>query len=173
MRSTFLVSMVLVAFTAFAQEPAVTLESIRNYRAVDERHATAGQPSEEQLRAIAAAGFESVINLAPTDSRSLKDEAASVEALGMKYYHIPVVWDNPTQADFDAFERAMKAAGDSKTLVHCQANFRATAFYALYAMKHLGWSEERAEQFRASVWKGSNLPVWEQFIRETKVRLRE
>jgi uncharacterized protein (TIGR01244 family) len=161
------------AFAAFSQEPAaVTLESIRNYRPVDSNHATAGQPNEAQMKAIADAGFKSVINLATIDPRYSLKEAASAKALGMTYYHVPVVWENPTQADFEAFERAMKSAGDSKTLVHCAANFRATAFYALYAMKHLGWSEARAEEFRASVWKGSNLPVWEQFIRDTKARLK-
>lgn len=161
------------AFVAVAQEHStVSLESIRNYRAVDEKYATAGQPNEEQLKAVADAGFKSVINLATIDPRySLKDEAASAKALGMTYYHVPVVWENPTPADFEAFERAMQAAGDSKTLVHCAANFRATAFYALYAMKHLGWSEARAEEFRATVWKGSNWPVWEQFIRDMKARI--
>lgn len=165
---------VAAAFAALAQEqPAVTLESIRNYVQVDGQYATAGQPNEAQLKAVADAGFKSVVNLAILDPRySLEDEAASAKALGMTYYHVPVAWDNPTQADFDAFERAMQAAGDTKTLVHCAANFRATAFYALYAMKHLGWSESRAEEFRAKVWKGSNQPVWEQFIRDTNARIR-
>jgi uncharacterized protein (TIGR01244 family) len=174
MYRTLIASLSLAAFIALAQEPpTVTLETIRNYRQVDEKHATAGQPNEEQLKAVAAAGFKSVINLATIDPRySLTDEAASAKALGIAYYHVPVVWENPTQADFDAFERAMRSAGDSKTLVHCAANFRATAFYALYAMKHLGWTEWKAEAFRATVWKGSDLPVWEQFIRETKARIR-
>jgi uncharacterized protein (TIGR01244 family) len=164
----------VVGFAALSEEQAVVaLESIRNYRQVDERHTTAGQPNEEQLKAVAAAGFKSVINLATIDPRySLEDEAAAAKSLGLTYYHVPVVWEKPTQADFEAFERAMQAAGDSKTLVHCAANFRATAFYALYAMKHLGWPEARAEEFRASVWKGSNLPVWEQFIRDTKADIK-
>jgi protein tyrosine phosphatase (PTP) superfamily phosphohydrolase (DUF442 family) len=91
----------------------------------------------------------------------------------MKYAHIPVPWDRPSDADFAEFEKAMQAAGEGKTLVHCAANFRATAFYSLYAMKHLGWSRERAEEFRGSIWRGSDFPVWEDFIRRTQSAIRE
>ena len=38
-----------------------TLESIVRYVPVSEALATAGQPSEEQLAAVAAAGFEVVV----------------------------------------------------------------------------------------------------------------
>jgi hypothetical protein len=38
-------------------------------------------------------------------------------------------------------------------------------------MKHLGWSAEQAEAFRAPIWAGSDYPVWEAFISEMKQRL--
>jgi protein tyrosine phosphatase (PTP) superfamily phosphohydrolase (DUF442 family) len=153
------------------EERAVT-QTIYNYRKVDDQYITAGQPREEQLRAAAAEGFEHVINLAPTSSRNaLPDEAGLVRSLGMGYDYIPVDWEKPTEADFAAFERAMGAAGERKTIVHCAANFRASAFYSLYAMKHLGWSAERAEEFRASIWKGSDYPVWEAFIEGMQAKI--
>jgi uncharacterized protein (TIGR01244 family) len=140
-------------------------KGIRNYRSVNDQYATAGQPSEEQLKAAAAEGFKIIINLATINPRySLADEDASVRALGMTYHHIPVEWDRPTDADFKAFEAAMQAAPRDKTLIHCAANFRATAFYGLYAMKHLGWSKADAQKLRASVWDGGNYPVWQDFI---------
>jgi protein tyrosine phosphatase (PTP) superfamily phosphohydrolase (DUF442 family) len=167
MRNTFLTILCTFAVAAAAQEMGT--QAIRNYRQVDERHATGGQPTEEQLKAAAAEGYRTIINLATIDPRySLKDEGASAAALGMKYHHIPVPWDRPSDADFAAFEKAMQSAGEDKTLVHCAANFRATAFYALYAMKHLGWSRARAEEFRASVWRGSDFPVWEEFVQRTQ-----
>lgn len=170
MRTIILTILCTVAAVSSAQEMGTP--TIYNYRKVDEHHATAGQPTEEQLKAAAAEGFETVINLATIDPRySLHDEGASVAALGMKYRHIPVPWDQPGDADFAAFEQAMQSAGEGKTLVHCAANFRATAFYSLYAMKHLGWSRARAEEFRASIWRGSNFPVWDDFIRRTQAAL--
>ena len=151
---------------------AVTTQTIYNYRKVDEQFVTAGQPRTAELRAAAAEGFKRVINLAPTSSRNaLPDEAGVVRALGLAYDYIPVDWEKPTDADFAAFERAMQAAGADKTIVHCAANYRASAFYSLYAMKHLSWSQARAEEFRSSIWKSSDYPVWEEFIRRTQARI--
>jgi protein tyrosine phosphatase (PTP) superfamily phosphohydrolase (DUF442 family) len=141
-------------------------QEIYNAREVHDDLITAGQPTEEQLRAVAAAGFTTVINLATYHPKaSLQDEAGLVKSLGMLYHHIPVAWDDPRESDFSAFEALMQQlpSGD-RVLLHCAANFRVTAFYALYAMKHLGWSEEQADAFRASIWRGSNYPVWERFV---------
>lgn len=145
----------------------MTTENILNYRQVDEHLLTGGQPTEQQLRAAADEGVRAVINLAPHGARNApEDEAGLVGALGMRYFHIPVPWDNPTERDFAAFEQAMRERGDAKTLIHCQANFRVTAFYSLYALKHLGWSLPQAEAFRASIWAGSDYPLWERFIHQ-------
>lgn len=147
-------------------------EAIFNYRRVDDALITGGQPTEEQLRAAAEEGVKMVINLAPTTpSYSLEDEAGLVDELGMSYHYIPVDWAQPTEADFAAFEAAMAERGEEKTLIHCMANFRVTAFYTLYAMKHLGWSEAQADELRASIWAGSDYPVWESFIQEMKGKL--
>lgn len=149
-------------------------DEIYNARVVDDRLITSGQPTEDQLRAVAAAGIDTVVNLAPHDAgNALPDEAGLVHALGMTYHHRPVVFANPTEGDFAAFEQVMaELPPGSRTLVHCAANFRVSAFYGLYAMKHLGWSVEQAEAFRATIWDGSDYPVWEAFISQMQQRLR-
>jgi protein tyrosine phosphatase (PTP) superfamily phosphohydrolase (DUF442 family) len=146
---------------------------IYNYRRVNDRISTGGQPTEEQLRAAAAEGFATVINLATIDpTRSLVDEAGLVRSLGMKYHHIPVKWDSPQESDFAAFEAAMQESSTDKTLIHCAANFRVTAFYGLYALKHLGWTEAQADELRAPIWADSSYPIWEHFIGEMKSKVR-
>jgi protein tyrosine phosphatase (PTP) superfamily phosphohydrolase (DUF442 family) len=150
----------------------MSTERILNYRKVDDLLITGGQPSAEQLRDAAAEGIVNVINLAPHESpHALDGEAGLVQSLGMRYFYIPVAWDNPTAADFAAFEQVMQARPAGKTLIHCMANFRVTAFYALYAQKHLGWSAERAEEFRASVWVDSDYPIWEAFIADMRAHI--
>ena len=147
-------------------------EAIYNARVVSDRLLTSGQPTEEQFRYLATEGFHTVINLAPYESgRSVAHEAELVGSLGMIYYHIPVVWDAPKDTDFAAFELAMANIGTHKTLIHCIANFRVTAFYSLYAQKHLGWSVAQAEAFRASIWEGSDVPVWRTFIARMQAQL--
>jgi protein tyrosine phosphatase (PTP) superfamily phosphohydrolase (DUF442 family) len=152
----------------------MSIEDIYHYRKVDDQLITGGQPTEEQLRAVAERGFGIVINLAPISPRyALDDEPGLVQSLGMQYHHIPVDWDNPTASDFSAFEALMQSQPAGKTFIHCAANFRVTAFYSLYAQKHLGWSKDQADTFRASIWQGSDYPIWEAFIGDMQTRISD
>jgi uncharacterized protein (TIGR01244 family) len=151
----------------------VSTQDIYNYRRVNDQLIIGGQPNEEQIKSAAGEGVTTVINLATLNPQSsLSDEAALVRSLGMTYYHIPVDWGNPQESDLDTFEKIFKRVSGEKTLVHCAANFRVTAFYSLYAMKHLGWSEAQADEFRASIWKGSDHPVWEEFVAAMKTKVK-
>lgn len=141
--------------------------TLLNFRRVDERLITSGQPSEAELAAFAAQGVEVVINLALHDdpNYSLPDEAATVRQLGMGYIHIPVRFDHPTEADFLAFMRAMDAHSSQKLWVHCAANMRVTAFMGLYRVIRLGWTRAPAFELMHSVWSPD--AVWSAFIEAT------
>jgi protein tyrosine phosphatase (PTP) superfamily phosphohydrolase (DUF442 family) len=150
----------------------VSTEDIQNYYKVDERIITGGQPTEGQIRSAAEDGYQVVVNLATIDRRySLDDEAGLAQSLGLAYHHIPVEWGAPTEADFDAFAAVMQQNQDKRVLVHCAANYRASAFYALYAMQNLGWSETQADALTASLWK-RQYPVWDAFIQNMKTRIK-
>jgi uncharacterized protein (TIGR01244 family) len=156
-----------------AKTKIMSTQEIYNYRKVDDQLITGGQPTEEQLKSAADEGVKTVINLATINPRySLEDEAGLVRSLGMTYCHIPVDWENPQDSDFEAFEATLQQLAAGKTLIHCAANFRVTAFYSLYAMQHLGWSEAQADEFRASIWQGSSYPVWERFIDHMKAKIK-
>jgi uncharacterized protein (TIGR01244 family) len=145
-----------------ADEKAI--EAIYNYRPLSEQLATAGQPTEEQLAAIARAGYEVVINLGLSGERySLPDERGLVESLGLEYVHIPVLWEQPTRSDLEQFFEAMDAHQQRKLFVHCAANYRVSAFVALYSIIRLGRPPEEAlrdvRTMRFPEW-------WQQFIDE-------
>lgn len=143
----------------------MSTQDIYNYLKVNNHLSTGGQPTDEQLKAAADEGFTVVINLATSDSRTaLADEAGVVKSLGLVYHHIPVDWAAPQDSDFEAFDQALQSVADDRTLVHCAANFRVTAFYSLYALKHLGWSAAQAAEFRTTIWQGGDYPVWASFI---------
>lgn len=145
---------------------------IFNFIQVNDAVITGGQPTTEQLQAVAAEGYATVINLFPFNpARSLPDEAGLVRSLGMAYEHIPVDWDSPTDADLAAFEQIMLQRAGGRILIHCAANYRATAFYSLFALKHLGWSRNEAEAFRARIWAGSDYPVWRAFIARMEAQI--
>src|SRR5512139_3905007 len=132
-----------------------TLSDIYNYRAVDDALATSGQPTAEQLGHIAAAGFDTVVNLALHDDPrySLPDERGTVHALGMDYVHIPVAFGAPAESDLLAFFAAMDAYRDGRIWLHCAANMRVTAFLGLYRVIRLGWEEERAFELLRGLWQ--------------------
>ena len=143
---------------------AGTVEAIYNYRRASPRLATSGQPTEAQIAAIAAAGFEVVINLALHDDPrySLADEPGTVQGLGMDYAHIPVKFAHPTAGDFNAFAAAMERNRQRQVWIHCAANMRVTAFLGLYRVLHEKWYEHEAFQLMHELWQPDE--VWSAFI---------
>jgi uncharacterized protein (TIGR01244 family) len=143
----------------------MAVEEIRNYRRVDDRVATGGQPTEEQLADARKVGFEAIVNLAPaTPDNAMRDEAAVVGNLGMEYHHIPVDWDNPTEDDLDRFFSVMGRLAEKRTLVHCAANYRVSVFYSLYALQAGRWSKDDAMAFIRSIWNPEDYPAWWKFL---------
>lgn len=141
------------------------LTPILNYRRVSEHVATGGQPTVDQLRAVARAGCRTVINLGLHDADyALPDERGTVESLGMKYVHIPVRWDGPTRANLERFSAVMAAHEGQDVFVHCAANKRVTVFVALDRFLRQGWPAQTAlRETEADLLP----PVWRQFIADT------
>jgi len=140
------------------------VSDIYNYREVDAKLSTSGQPTEDELRSLAREGFEVVINLALHDDPrySLPDETGLVQSLGMGYVHIPVQFAAPTQTDLHAFFAAMEQHRGRKMLVHCAANKRVGAFLGLYRVIQQRWPEQEAFALMNSLWEPD--AVWASFI---------
>ncbi len=136
---------------------------IYNWRRLDERITTSGQPTETQLTALRDLGVVHVLNLGlHSHERALADEEASVSALGMCYIHIPVDLGNPTQEDFDKFCAAMARVGDDPIHVHCIVNARVSAFLYRYQRDFLGRDEAAARVLMDTIWQPGG--VWADFI---------
>ena len=126
---------------------------------------SAGQPTRAQLAEIAAQGFGLVINLAlPTSDNAIPDEADLARSLGMDYIHIPVIWESPQPEDLTRFMDTMDAHRESKILVHCAMNYRASAFIALWRVLRQGWAREQAFTAQEEIWRLAEYPVWEKFV---------
>ena len=144
---------------------AGALERICNFRWRAPDLASAGQPLEEELRAVADAGFEVVINLALLDAEySLPDEPGLVHSLGMAFFHIPVTWESPTLENLQLFFTLMRQAQGRKIFLHCAANMRVSVFLALYRILQLGWSYADAMAQVTDVWEPD--AVWKAFIQK-------
>ena len=152
-----------------AQEPT-DFEEARNFHQISERLFTAGQIYPAQVPALQEEGVELVVNLAVADPKRNADEAFAVAGAGISYVNIPVLWDNPTAADLELFFEMMDARGERITLVHCFANYRASAFTFLYRVLREGVPEEEAREDLLAVWDDHMFemnPVWLEFIDTT------
>lgn len=128
-------------------------EHIAGWLRLDEHITTSGQPSEDELAEIKALGVEHVVNLALHDhEKSLADEHEELNALGVEYIHIPVVFSEPTEDDFDQFCREMGRLSGKKVHVHCIVNARVSAFFYRYRRDRLDWDEEKARADMNKIW---------------------
>ena len=157
--------LVVVFVLAPALAAAQSLSDIRNYKAYSPTFSSAGQPSKEQLALLKEEGFERIAYIAFSNSRgAIVDEDAIVKELGMDYVQVPVTWDAPTMSDFYAFVGVMQREPDKKTLLHCQANFRASAFAFLYRVIYEDIPIADAKTDMNTIWQPNE--TWRNLIFE-------
>jgi uncharacterized protein (TIGR01244 family) len=111
--------------------PPVGPFGIRNAAEIEPGLLVGGQPTAAQLRAIAAAGYKSVIDLrAPGEDRGF-DETSLLAELGLPYVNVPVS-GMPDAATVDRFLAELRRA-ERPLLLHCASSNRVGALlYAWY-----------------------------------------
>jgi len=140
-----------------------SIEGVYNYLKVGDELTTSGQPSAEQFVLIKAAGYKTIINLAPHNAEnSLRDEAALLDDLGLDYIHIPVDFRKPSKANFEKFVATINDVSLSSTWIHCAANMRVSAFVYKYRCEVLKEPSELARKDLDKIWEP--MGVWKKFI---------
>jgi protein tyrosine phosphatase (PTP) superfamily phosphohydrolase (DUF442 family) len=143
------------------------VNEIYNYWFYDDKLSSSGMPTIEQMKEIADAGVQLVINLAPHEvPNAVPDEAGIAKSLGMEYLNIPVIWREPKSESLIQFMDAMDAHMGKKIHVHCEANYRASSFIMMYRVLRLGWKKEEAIPIMERMWNPEDFPIWQKFIDE-------
>jgi len=141
------------------------MKDIHNYLFYDEMLSSSGMPTAEQMKAAAEAGVRVVINLAPHDvPNALPNEEELANSLGMEYLNIPVIWRAPESESLVRFMDVMDSHAGKKIHVHCEANYRASAFIMLYRVLRQGWKKEDAIPVMERMWNPEDFPIWQTFI---------
>ncbi len=149
----------------------MTIENSHNFRRVNDFLTTSGVVGAGRLAGLRSEGYDVVINLLPDESEyAVENEREIIEEQGVKYVYIPVDFKHPTLADYDRFVSAVERAKERKLHIHCAANYRVSAFYALYAESHGLWSHTEAETFIHNLWRPQERPGWPEFIAEVRKR---
>ena len=138
---------------------------INNFYKVSDTLSCSGQPSEAQLKELAAQKYQVIINLGLLDTLyALKDEKGFVKALNMAYYHIPVLFETPEINSLDTFIKRMNQHEDKKIHIHCAANFRGICFAGLWLYyKDLKTKAEMMDMIE-ELWHPDS--IWQSFLED-------
>jgi protein tyrosine phosphatase (PTP) superfamily phosphohydrolase (DUF442 family) len=103
-----------------------------------------GQPTREQLEALADAGGSIVLDVRdPMEPRPV-NESAVVKELGMEYVNVPVRSGALDDATLDKILAVLRGAGDRTVLFHCGSGGRVGGALIPYFMLDLGMEEQDA-----------------------------
>ncbi len=139
------------------------LETIRQYRKINDKLHTSAQPYAEEFKLIKRAGVEMVINLARTDSPdAIANEAQIVKQNELDYIHIPVDFKKPETTDLVSFFNVMEEHYDKNILVHCAYNWRVSCFVYLYRILKQECDLEIAKNDMLAIWEPDD--TWQSFI---------
>ena len=152
-----------LAILASAGVGAAELADIPAYLEYSPVFSSSGQPTAEQLESLKAEGFERVVYIAFTDQdNSLRAEDRLVKDLGMDYLQVPVDWNAPGKSDFYLFADAMQRESGKRTLLHCQVNYRASAFAFLYRVLYDDVPMAVAKRDMNKIWQPNE--TWRRLI---------
>ncbi len=149
-------------------------DDIRAWQRLSERVTTSGRLLPGDPARLAALGVRRIVNLAlGTHPDALPGEADECAAAGIAYTHIPIPFDRPMPAHYDAF-RAVIAAQDGPVHVHCIANWRVSALFYRYHRDEQGMDEAKARALMAQQWEPetsdySGARAWADLISKDRV----
>ena len=147
-------------------------ETITAWQRIDGRTTTSGKLTSANVRELADIGVRHIINLAMDDHpEALSGEADLAAAVGIRYTHIPVPFDAPTDAHFQTFVAAYES-DDEPVHVHCIANMRVSAFLYRYHRDRKAMPEAQARALMEQQWSPDagdhpTLAAWRRFISPT------
>lgn len=117
---------------------------IRNFLQVTPEFCTGGQPRPEHFATLKASGVKSVLNLRRPGEHRAPEQQQAVQTAGLKYFNIPVDYQNPTDANVDEFLRITDDAANRPMFIHCTAAIRVGAFWMIRRVLRDGMSTESA-----------------------------
>ena len=140
------------------------LVGIYNYYKVPNLFETSGQPNVQELKLLSKFGYQVIINLSirPTLKAEIIAEEEILKSLKVKYIHLPVDFNNPTQEDFEKFILKIQRYKDKKIWVHCEANMRVSAFVYKYRRDVLKLTHDEIIGDMKAIWKPNR--IWNSFL---------
>jgi len=124
---------------------------------------TAGQPTEEQLDALAAAGVTRFVSLRLADERGAGWEEAHAVGADYEFDRLPIAGaDALTRENVEALAEILNDGGDEPTLLYCGSSNRVGALLALKAY----WMDGVAADAALEIGREAGMTRLEASVRE-------
>ena len=133
MRKLFAIGFVVLwtGLLAGGAEPPV---EIPNARMFTEEILVGGQPTEEQIRELAALGYRTIVSTRTEGERGSWDEASLAGELGLRFVLIPMAGaDGLTEENALRLAEVLEGEDAYPMMVHCGSGNRVGALFALKA----------------------------------------
>jgi tyrosine-protein phosphatase SIW14 len=143
--------------------PRHDIPGIPNFAKVSDELYRGGQPTRQGFAELRRMGIKTVVNLRETGTDRL-----GVRGTGMRYVHLRVNPNGPTDEEVAAFLEVLQEDGNLPVFVHCKMGAdRTGTLVAIYRVVHQDWPmEEAVKEFPRfgfhDVWAGL-LDYLEQF----------
>lgn len=138
--AAFVLTVMQAAAPAQSFEPA----TIRNFVRVTTEFCTGGQPEVEHFARLRADGVRAVVNLRTPGEHRADEERQAVEAAGLRYFNIPVIYKEPRDEQADEFLRITDDPANRPVFIHCTAAIRVGAFWLIRRVARDGWTWDAA-----------------------------
>jgi uncharacterized protein (TIGR01244 family) len=153
-----------LALAAQSPGPAQDLPAIRAFLQVTPEFCTGGQPRPEHLAKLQSDGVRSILNLRQPSEHRAAEEQELAQKVGLKYFNIPVNYQNPDPAQVAEFLRLTDDAANRPMFIHCTAAIRVGAFWAIRRVLRDKFTLEAALEDGRKVGM-VNAPHLEEFVR--------
>jgi protein tyrosine phosphatase (PTP) superfamily phosphohydrolase (DUF442 family) len=129
-----------------SQTPLDAVQGVANACQALPNVVTGGQPTADQLTALARAGGGVVLDIRdPMEPRPF-DEPAHIRALGMEYVNVPVSTGTADDAALERILGVLRSAKDRQVFFHCGSGNRVGGAMIAHFMLDHGMNEEEATE---------------------------
>jgi uncharacterized protein (TIGR01244 family) len=146
----FLILSVTVSAAAFV---SAGVESIEGFYRISDRVAIGTQPTPDEVTALAAEGFNGIVNLREDAEFDDGPSSQAARDSGIRFVRVPLSSKDPSDAGVEKFLAATDDDGLYPVFIYCASGNRAAAVWMVRRVLREGWTvaEARAEAERAGL----------------------
>jgi sulfide:quinone oxidoreductase len=136
---------ILAAAAAATASEAGSVQSIVGFHPLSDRVAIGTQPTADQVTALAAAGFNGIVNLREESEFNDGPQSHAAVTSGMQFFRVPLSKEEPSDAAVEKFLAVTDEPTVYPLFIYCASGNRAAAVWMIRRVLRDGWALADAE----------------------------